>query len=72
MGKRRLMGLGRQIQQGAGWVVKWDQKVRHLRIEAVKRESGISCLVMQRRDTYLVFSFLERSLNIVLRLPNAW
>jgi hypothetical protein len=40
--KRRLMGPGRQIQQEEGWVVMWDRRARHLRITAVRRESGIS------------------------------
>jgi hypothetical protein len=72
MVKRRLMGLGRQIQRGEGWVVMWDQRARHLRIAAVRRESGISPDDMRMKITYLVFSFLECSLNVVLRLPNAW
>jgi hypothetical protein len=45
MAKHRPMGPGRQIQQEAGWVVVWDQRVQHLRKAAVRRGSGISCVV---------------------------
>jgi hypothetical protein len=49
--KRRLMGLGRQIQQEEGWVVMWDQRARHLRKAAVRRESGISCFDHAKEKT---------------------
>jgi hypothetical protein len=56
MVKRRLMGLGRQIQQEEGWVVMWDRRAQHLRITAVRRESGISCFD-HAQETTLTSSF---------------